>query len=118
MTALHALHSDLYSSPNPYFLHINALRPPSTHRQRIPTVAPQDAFFVIPSDNSRIQVGSTHTLEERERELAHERNKDAWYQRRDIVQSLSVRISLSLFSPIIDFQSRIMLSSLTLLPAL
>ena len=96
LMTLHTLQSELYSSTNPWFLHINALRPRPTHRPKIPTVTPQDAFFVIPSDNSRIQVGSSHLLEE-ERELAHQRNKDAWYERRDSVESLGVRLPSHLF---------------------
>ena len=92
MTTLHTLHSGLYSSANPYFLHINALRPRPTHRPNIPTVTPQDAFFVLPSDNSKIQVGSSILLEERERELTHQRNKDSWYERQELVESLSVRL--------------------------
>ena len=106
LTTLHTLHSELYSSANPYFLHINALRPRPTHRPKIPTVVPQDAFFVIPSDNSKIQVGNSHLLEERERELAHQRNKDAWYERRELVESLSVRLCSPIsffFFPFIDF---------------
>ena len=97
MTTLHTLHSELYSSANPYFLHINALRPRPTPRPNIPTVTPQDAFFVIPSDNSKIQVGSSILLEERERELAHQRNKDAWYERHELVEPFSVRLHSPLF---------------------
>ena len=89
MTTLNTLHSELYSSANPYFLRINALRPRPT-RPNIPTVTPQDAFFVIPSDNSKIQVGSSILLEERERELAHQRNKDAWYERNELVEPFTV----------------------------
>jgi hypothetical protein len=96
LTTLHTLHSELYSSANPYYLHINALRPRPT-RPKIPTVTPQDAFFVIPSDNSKIQVGSSYLLEERERELTHQSNKDAWYERRGL-ESLSVRLHSPLFS--------------------
>jgi hypothetical protein len=96
LTTLHTLHSELYSSANPYFLHINALRSRPS-RRNIPTVTPQDAFFVIPSDNSKIQVGCSILLEERERELAHQRNKDAWYERNGLVESFTVRLRLPLF---------------------
>ena len=96
LTTLHTLHSELYPSANPYFLHINALRPRPT-RPNIPAVTPQDAFFVIPSDNSKIQVGSSVLLEERERELAHQRNKDAWYERNELVKPLSVRFRSPFF---------------------
>jgi hypothetical protein len=96
LTTLQSLHSELYSSANPYFLHISTLRPRPT-RKNIPAVTPQDAFFVIPSDNSKIQVGSSILLEEREGELAHQRNKDAWYERNDLVQPLTVRLLSALF---------------------
>jgi len=108
LTTLYYLHSNLYSSANPYFLHINALRYRPTHRPKIATVTPQNAFFVIPSDNSKIQVGSCHDIEEREREVVHQRNKDAWYERRDRLESLSVCFCSSLF-PITHLQFRIIL---------
>ena len=54
-------------------------------------VTPQDAFVVIPSHNSRIKVGNTVILErqtlEREDALRHEINKEAWYQRQEILES-------------------------------
>ena len=60
------------------------------------TVTQQDTFVVIPSHNSRIQVGNTVILErqnlEKEDTLRHVINKEAWYERREILESRQYKL--------------------------
>ncbi|KDR81602.1 hypothetical protein GALMADRAFT_135025 [Galerina marginata CBS 339.88] len=91
LSTLYDLQPDLFSSSNPYILNINTL----THRPTKPLfrapVAPQDAFVVIPANHSRIKVGNIHVLEkhikEEEAALAHDKNKAAWYERQERIES-------------------------------
>ncbi|KAF8964674.1 hypothetical protein BDZ97DRAFT_1815023 [Flammula alnicola] len=92
LTALQSFQPNLLSSSSSYFLNIDTFQPPPKPRPRASAVAPQDAFVVIPSDPARkIKVGNTHVLErqiqEREESLKHERNKEAWYERQERIES-------------------------------
>ena len=74
---------------------MTTFRPPRPAPQPS-TVTRQDTFVVIPSHNSRIQVGNTVILErqtlEREDALRHEINKEAWYERQEILESRQYKL--------------------------
>ncbi|CAA7271709.1 unnamed protein product [Cyclocybe aegerita] len=92
LATLQSFQINLHSSSNPYTIHINTLyHRPTHHAPKAPTVAPQDAFVVIPSNNSRVSVGITHILDQqiqaRDDEIKHARNKQAWYDRQDRMEA-------------------------------
>ncbi|KAF8902098.1 hypothetical protein CPB84DRAFT_1846509 [Gymnopilus junonius] len=91
ISTLYDVQFDLFSSPNPAVLNIDTLYHPSPKSSA--PVTPQDALVVIPSDRSRIKVGNAVLLEKqtqaREEEMAHERNKAAWYDRHERLETRS-----------------------------
>lgn len=97
--SLLSLHPSLLSSQNPYYLNIDALHLPTPRKPR-GSLGSQDSFVVVPSNsNATIKVGNTNVLqrqnEEREAVLAHERNKEAWYQRQGITEGRLSSVGLS-----------------------
>ncbi|KIM49130.1 hypothetical protein M413DRAFT_21405 [Hebeloma cylindrosporum] len=91
LATLQEIQPDIHSSCNVYLLNVTTFRP-TRPPSKSTTVTPQDAFVVIPSHpNSRIKVGNTVILErqflEKEDALRHEINKEAWYERQEILES-------------------------------
>ncbi|KAF8163292.1 hypothetical protein B0H34DRAFT_795019 [Crassisporium funariophilum] len=90
LTHLHSLHPNIYPCSTPYMLNVNSLHHRPTRKVPKADITPEDAFVVIPSNNSRIKIGNSHILarqiERRDEALAHERNKDAWYERQERIE--------------------------------
>ncbi len=97
--SLLSLHPSLLSSQNSYYLNVDALHLP-TPRKPKGSLGSQDSFVVIPSNsNAKIKVGNTNVLqrqtEEREAALAHETNKEAWYERQEKIEGRLSSVGLS-----------------------
>lgn len=95
ISALYDMQSKLFSSDNPFILHIDTLYHRPSKPLSVNVVAPQDAFVVIPSSNkSQIKVGNVSMLEKQikaeEDAVAHERNKAAWYERQERIESRGI----------------------------
>ncbi|KAH9484287.1 hypothetical protein JR316_0003768 [Psilocybe cubensis] len=88
LESLYDIQPRLYSSEHPFVLNIDSLyHRPTVPAPKVSSVAPQDAFVVVPPNAASIRVGNTTVLQRdiqaREDSEAHQRNKEAWYERQD-----------------------------------
>lgn len=92
LRALQSIQPELSASSVPYILTIDKLNHPRANATPPQGCAGiQNSFVVFPSNPARkINVGNTSVLErqiqEREERIKHEKNKDAWYERKERIE--------------------------------